>query len=454
MVRKWIPDTQFNRGAVVRFNNLLYRSSASHTSGPGRDPTEASQLWAPLESESAHLTPATPDEPHAENPPMYVHPDSGASTTTINSISSIPPPPHVPGYGFYTYLPAGHHPAQYHLPAGYRPLYNAHAPHAPFLHAPKPQHPIRPPDPDAKLPLPTQPPAQPRSDQPSPNYVLPMPFPLSRFIEAPAHPAYRALVYAARASETNEATLRAEMKGEQGAMSCVAGFGLWAYRHGEPGEEVKRKIYAELQSDDDAGREMWLQAARARTRQYYEPGAVRPAMRWVLVEPQSGSENTPLAVIERLAFQTGSFPRIPDDALQTGTEASGAALYSARAWHGGGVHLGKAGQHLQAGGASLSYDSIEHELSAFEVLVGDASHVHWVEAAQIKSQLEAGVVPIEGGREAHGGAMLVAQAPCEGGWHPGKAAVGEDHACVGFGGGEFWVRGFRVLVWADEPAQH
>ncbi|QRV97505.1 hypothetical protein RhiJN_25524 [Ceratobasidium sp. AG-Ba] len=454
MVRKWIPDTQFNRGAVVRFNNLLYRSSASHTSGPGREPTEAPQFWAPLESESASMPPATLDEPHAENPPMYVHPEHGASTTTVNSISSLPPP-HAAGYGFYTYLPAGHHPAQYHLPAGYRPLYNNPTPHAPLLHAPKPQHPIRPPDPDAKLPLPaSQPPAQSRSEDTSPSYVLPMPFPFSRYIEAPSHPAYRAMVYAARALETNEAALRAEMKGEPDALSRVGGFGLWAYRRGEPGEDVKRKVYAELQSDDDKGREMWLEAARARTKQYYEPGAVRPAMRWVLVEPQQGSESMPPAVMERLAFQNGSFPRIPDDALQTGTEASGTALCSARAWHGGGVHLGKAGPHLQAGGASLSYGSIEHELSAFEVLVGDASHVRWIEGSQVASELAAGVIPIEGGREAHGGAMLVAQAPCEGGWHPGKTAVGEDHACVGFGGGEFWVRGFRVLVWADEPARH
>ncbi|KAG8743741.1 hypothetical protein FRC12_014967, partial [Ceratobasidium sp. 428] len=138
----------------------------------------------------------------------------------------------------------------------------------------------------------------------------------------------------------------------------------------------------------------------------------------------------------------------------TGTEASGTALCSARAWHAGGVHLGKAGRHLQAGGASLSYGSLEHELSAFEVLVGEASRVRWVEAGPFKSQLASGVIPVEGGREAHGGAMLIAQAPCEGGWHPGKVAIGEDHACVGFGGGEFWARGFRVLVWADEPAEH
>ncbi|KAJ1301600.1 hypothetical protein OPQ81_008848 [Rhizoctonia solani] len=153
MVRKWIPDTQFNRGAVVRFNNLFYRSSISHTSGPGREPTEAPQLWAALNDDTASpAAPATPDAAQFNNeapPPMYIHPESGASTTTVNS---IPPPPHAAGYGFYTYLPAGHHPTQYHLPAGYRPLYNT--PQAPYLHAPKPQHPIRPPDPDVKLPPP------------------------------------------------------------------------------------------------------------------------------------------------------------------------------------------------------------------------------------------------------------------------------------------------------------
>ncbi|KAH7334393.1 hypothetical protein B0J17DRAFT_720800 [Rhizoctonia solani] len=454
MVRKWIPDTQFNRGAVVRFNNLFYRSSISHTSGPGREPTEAPQLWAALNDDTASpAAPATPDASqfiHENPPPMYVHPESGASTTTVNSIP--PPPPHVPGYGFYTYLPAGHHPTQYHLPAGYRPLYNA--PQAPYLHAPKPQHPIRPPDPDVKLPLPaTQPQAQSRSERASPDYVLPMPFPFSRFIEAPAHPAYRSLVHATKTLETNEAALREEMKGAIDAVCCVGGFGLWAYRHGEPGEEVKRKVYAELQSDDDTGRETWLKAARARTKRYCEPGAIRPAMRWVLVEPRPEGENMSLAALERYALQHGSFPRIPDDALQTGTEVSGTGLCSARAWHAGGVHLGKAGKHLQAGGASLSYGSIEHELSSFEVLVGDVSCVRWIEGSQLKSQLAAGVIPVEGGREAHGGAMLIAQAPYEGGWHPGKSAIGEDHACVGFGGGEFWARGYRVLVWADSPTE-
>lgn len=448
MVRRWIPDIQYNRGAIVRFSNALYRSCVSHTSGPGREPTEAPQLWAALSEDNDTASPAFPDAPlqHGNPPPMYVHPDSGASTTTVNS---IPPPPQVPGYGFYTYLPAGHHPAQYHLPAGYRPLYGGSQ--TPYLHAPKPQHPIRPPDPDVKLPLPvTQPQAQPQTDRASPDYMLPMPFPFSRFIESPGHPAYRALIHAARALETNEEALRAEMRGEADAVCCVGGFGLWAYRHGQPGEKVKRKVYAELQPDDDSGRETWLKAARARTKRYYEPGAIRPALRWVLVEPRPEAQNMSPATLERHALQYGSFPRIPDDALQTGTESSDTRLCSARAWHSGGVHLGKAGQHLQAGGASISYGSIEHDLSAFEVLVGDASCARWVEGSQLPSQLAAGVVPVEGGREAHGGAMLVAQAPFEGGWHPGKTAVGEDHACVGYGGGEFWARGFRVLVWADD----
>lgn len=49
---------------------------------------------------------------------------------------------------------------------------------------------------------------------------------------------------------------------------------------------------------------------------------MRPPLRWVLVEGDKGHD-------------------IPEDALQTGTEAGGNKLFSARAWWKGGLHLGK-----------------------------------------------------------------------------------------------------------------
>ena len=44
--------------------------------------------------------------------------------------------------------------------------------------------------------------------------------------------------------------------------------------------------------------------------------------------------------------------------------------------------------------------------------------------------------------------LFVSQAYYEGGWHAGKVEAGDDHCCIGWGGGEVWVKDFRVLAWA------
>lgn len=44
--------------------------------------------------------------------------------------------------------------------------------------------------------------------------------------------------------------------------------------------------------------------------------------------------------------------------------------------------------------------------------------------------------------------LFIAQAFYANGWHPGKVEAGDDHCCVGWGGGEVWVKEFRVLSWA------
>ncbi|KZT36595.1 hypothetical protein SISSUDRAFT_961284, partial [Sistotremastrum suecicum HHB10207 ss-3] len=153
-----------------------------------------------------------------------------------------------------------------------------------------------------------------------------------------------------------------------------------------------------------------------------------PPLRWVLLE--------------------GGAP-IPSDALQTGTEVDNEELYSVRAWYKGGVHPGKAGEHLQDGRASISYGGLEHPVSTFEILIGDSSYARWIDVtstvSESLSQNRRPIYPIEAGREATGEPLFVAQAQYDMGWHPGKAALHDDHCCVGYGGGEVWIRSFRIL---------
>ncbi|KAG8905697.1 hypothetical protein FRB99_008411 [Tulasnella sp. 403] len=260
----------------------------------------------------------------------------------------------------------------------------------------------------------------------------------------------------------------------------------------------------------------WLAQARNRRAAYAHSFAL-PSLRWVLVEY---GEN------------------IPANAVQTGTEATGEPLYSIRAWHNGGLHLGKAGHHLFKGG-SISWGSQEYAFGTFEVLAGDSSLTQWVsipgtprrdgsadftdpsspsslspltltplaspdalptlvapkhisdtkreavddllslhitrinpffaieagfEPAQMELErggLEPGLhsVMTQGDSSYSGPSfsaeppsrsvlMFIAQAYYAQGWHPGKVNAGDDHCCIGWGGGEVWVKEFRVLAWA------
>jgi len=227
-----------------------------------------------------------------------------------------------------------------------------------------------------------------------------------------------------------------DIKGE--TVVAVHGQGILAFSPGESDEELKQDVWSE-----HATFEHWLVAARARREFWERPEAVRPPLRWQLVE--KGDSFT-------------------DQAVQTGSEASGEILYSARSWLEGGLHPGKAGRHLQ-GGALIPYGSVEYPVDTYEILVGDAAFASWVEiprdrvlniraspptptqALYTKLAPKLSFVPIEGGRDAEGKCLLVAQAFYEEGWHPGKARVGDDHCCIAYAGGEVWVRPFRILAY-------
>jgi hypothetical protein len=164
------------------------------------------------------------------------------------------------------------------------------------------------------LPMPARPPSPGRSSS-SPETVIYEDTGDSRlrFFQAKAADSMRYIVQREETTkERDEKELRQELKGKR--VWRVGGIGIWAYSQDSALEEKKRQIWREENGKGD-----WLSSARARTKLYTESRGVKPPVMWKLVE---GSD-------------------IPRDALPIGQEADGAPLYSARAWHEGGLHLGK-----------------------------------------------------------------------------------------------------------------
>jgi hypothetical protein len=72
----------------------------------------------------------------------------------------------------------------------------------------------------------------------------------------------------------------------------------------------------------------------------------------------------------------------------------------------------------------------------YEVLVASPQAVRWKEASgPVQAQL-LGSRPVEGGREANGSPLFIAQAPYKDGTHPGKAGEHLQGADITYGGDE------------------
>ncbi|KDQ21375.1 carbohydrate-binding module family 12 protein [Botryobasidium botryosum FD-172 SS1] len=138
---------------------------------------------------------------------------------------------------------------------------------------------------------------------------------------------------------------------------------------------------------------------------------------------------------------------IPDNAIEGGRDSDGSILYIARAVHEGGIHPGKAGRHLRIG-AVIGYGGGEIEVDQYEVLVGDQNSVRWNnESGEINFQALSGEL-VEGGREANGDILYIAQASYENALHPGKTNAGFGGAVVSYAGEEHIVHNYGVLVYA------
>jgi len=138
---------------------------------------------------------------------------------------------------------------------------------------------------------------------------------------------------------------------------------------------------------------------------------------------------------------------IPNNAIEGGRDGDGSTLYIARAFYEGGVHPGKAGRGLRIG-AVIGYGGKEIELDQYEVLVGDQDSVRWNgESGEINFQALSGQ-PVEGGREANGQVLYIAQATYNGTTHPGKTNSGFRGAVISYGGREEIISNYNILVYA------
>ncbi|KIO15470.1 hypothetical protein M407DRAFT_211767 [Tulasnella calospora MUT 4182] len=167
----------------------------------------------------------------------------------------------------------------------------------------------------------------------------------------------------------------------------------------------------------------WINEGRQRKWKF---GGNRSMVYWHLVEPSDP---------------------VPDNAISVGTE-SGVTFYSLRAWHEGGLTLGKIttqGLFWRAKRAWIIWHGREIPWSgSFEVLVGDQSAVRWIRP-QVTGSFEA----VEGGFEAgNSKALLVARFELGNVVQPGKVFSGDFHGYYGWWNKESVQGNFQVLAWA------
>ncbi|KAI6134605.1 carbohydrate-binding module family 12 protein [Pisolithus thermaeus] len=201
------------------------------------------------------------------------------------------------------------------------------------------------------------------------------------------------------------------------AGAAVLGAGLLAYKeHGKKEEENQAHNWAES---------TWLRDAQARTEQF-RSGRYPGPVAWVLNEGRS----------------------IPRDAIQGGEER-GERLYICRAYHEGGLMIGKA-CHVFKKGAVIGYAHKEYHLNTYEILVGDARAVRWVPVTgQFDVRKLGGARPVEGGREPDGTPQYIAQAPHQKAVHPGKACEAYGDGCfIPYDNSEKKVKEYSVLCYA------
>lgn len=200
------------------------------------------------------------------------------------------------------------------------------------------------------------------------------------------------------------------------AGAAVIGAGIFAYNHHNQKEEEKR---GESWASDFHQREALERTQQYRSGQYQGPVA------WILNEGKN----------------------MPRDAIQGGEER-GERLYICRAYHKGGLMVGKACRVFKKG-AVIGYAHEEIHVEKYEILVGNGQAVRWVPVRGRLNLSTLGARPVEGGKEPSGEPQYIAQAPYHGAVHPGKVCESFKNGCfIPYDNSEKEVKDYAVLCYA------
>lgn len=205
-----------------------------------------------------------------------------------------------------------------------------------------------------------------------------------------------------------------EIGGGLAAGLALLGAGYVAYEHHEKTEEEKKAAVWGLQN--------WLNDAQARTQRYFDNGpSDQPS--WILVHGTN----------------------IPENAIQGGV-VNDNPLYISRAFVDNSIQVGKCASDFTKG-AVVGYKNKELEFDTYEVLVGSQDALQWVEVQGQLNLGRLGISPVEGGREADGTALYIAQAPAHGGTHCGKISEKLRSALIPANGKEVECETYNVLCY-------
>ncbi|KAJ1907126.1 hypothetical protein LPJ81_000960 [Coemansia sp. IMI 209127] len=139
---------------------------------------------------------------------------------------------------------------------------------------------------------------------------------------------------------------------------------------------------------------------------------------------------------------------IPPNAVQGGVEKDGKPLFVARAMYKGGLHPGKAGEHIQGGGCSIGFGHKEVNLNEYQVFCGSANNLRWVE--QENSLVIQGFNPVEGGYEESGEPLFIAKTLYDGSQQLGKCGSHIKHGMsFAYGHKEKSVDKYMVLAYTS-----